>query len=257
MSLSPAGDLLLFSLSPSAPADGDEALDRLHGRSASDDAIDVLASYVIHVLATGELIRPAVDRQVFERLAEERTDLFFGRPCWSPAGDSVYLGSSPDSAIALPVAGPTPEWVLAKRTAEASGACQELPSRGEQLLGDHGDFLIERSSGGSIVVRDRNPPRRVLLDRDGTLARPHVTLAEVAVAPGGQRLAVILSQGRGSFTGPLELWLVSRVDGDVAARRMGGPVYGVTWTSSGTQLLGASRIQGMRQLAIYRWVTPP
>lgn len=249
VSLSPAGTLLLVPLAAggsdheAAPAD----------REVEAALVAGLGRSVLYDLVTG-VVRPTrVDEAALTPLAVERPELFLGETCWSVAGDVVYLGRTRRDALALAVGDAEPEWRLVKFTERDAPDCPPPPARGEQLLGRHGRFVVERAADGGIRVRASRSPERVLLEYGGTLLGPDTGISDVLAAPDGQRLAIVLSRGLGSFAGPLELLVISVVAGEPSVLPLGGPAYKIRWTPDGRALLVVSRLPDSAELAVYRW----
>lgn len=248
VSVSPAGTLLLVPLA----VRGLDHEPMPSDRDVESDLIAGLGRTVLYEL-TADSVRPTrADEAALTALAGERPELFLGEACWSVAGDVVYLGRTDRDALALAVGDTEPEWRLVKFTGEDVPDCPPPPARGEQLLGPHGRFVVERAADGGIRVRAGGSPERVLLDYEGTLLRPDTDVSDVVAAPDGQRLAIVLSRGSGSFAGPPELFVISVVSGEPSVLPLGGPAYKVLWTPDGRALLVVSKLRDSAELAIYR-----
>lgn len=258
-SLSPSGGLVLFTRSPSAPGAREGVDDRTPDTvSYARSLVQTLARSVLYEV-TGRSRSIDVDASTFGPVAEVQPEAFLGPICWTASGDTAYIAGSGPDALAVAVDEPRPAWRLVRfEEATRQRRCPEPAPRGQQLFGDHGPFVIEWvASRRSIQVRDRTSPRRILLRHRGTLLRPDVGLAEVILAPGGNRLAIVVSRGLGSFTGTPELILISRATLDSEPILLGGPVYRVHWAPDGSGIIAASTLPRGIMLAIYRWQIGP
>ena len=242
-SLSPDGTLLLVPLAASQSDPGAAQADTPASLVAG------LGRTVLYELGTGAVRSTRVNERALAPIAERRPDLFLAAACWSADGDSVHLGGGDGEALALAVGNPQPEWRV---VADGAGECPRSGRRGEQLLGRHGPFVVERSAGG-LRVRAAAEPQWILLEYEGRLMSPDVTVADLALSPDGGRLAIVLARGQGSFSGPSELFVISVAAREPAARSLGGPAFDVRWTPNGASLLAGSRLPGSADHAIYRW----
>jgi hypothetical protein len=195
-----------------------------------------------------------VDAGALRDAVEARPALLLGSLCWTDAGDVVRLGVDAGPSVELHINAPTLEWRLGASASPPDPAtCPPWQATGPELLESTGRFRVERR-GRSVHVVDRAAPERVLLDYGGSWLARDTYVRDVRLAPGGRYLAVVLSRGTGSFTGPGELFVLSREPGEPATRSLGGPVFQVRWSRRGDELFAmAATGAGGQQRAIHRW----
>jgi hypothetical protein len=245
--VSPSGNLILFSREDSTALPAAEALDA---------DLQPLHGFYILDRRTGDLRPVGVDTPSLRAAAAARSDLLLGSPCWSNEEDAVRLGVRAGPSVVLNVTESPLDWRMGDRpTAPDSLTCPPWRPHGSDLLEGTGAFLIE-TTDRTIRVTVRGDPDRVLLDYAGTQLAPNTYLNDVRPAPVGQRIAVVVSRGLGSFTGASELFVLSIEEGESASRSLGGPVFDVRWSRDGRELFAVSNDPPGRGRAIFRWTVP-
>jgi hypothetical protein len=243
--VSPSGDRILFARESQRPV-AEEAL---------DDLLGALGRFAILDRPGGRLRSVGVDEGLGP-VVGERQGLAVGPLCWPETGDTVYLGISAGPAIAVDAAAPDPEWRLMARAAPPDAVgCPVGALWWRALQGEVGRFVVE-DVDGRVRVESREDGR-LLFEYGGVLTAPDAYLQDVRLAPGGDRLAVVVSRGLGSFSGAAELFVVSMADGDPPRRSLGGPVFHVRWAGRDA-LFAVSTLDGGPERAIYYWdLSPP
>jgi hypothetical protein len=238
--VSPAGDRVLFARASQLAA----------AEAAPDDLLGALEGFAIMDLPGGRLRSVDVDEGLGE-VVGARPGLTVGPLCWSETGDTVYLGTSAGPAIAVDAAAPEPEWRLTERAAPPDPiACPVGALWWRALRGEVGRFVVGDEDGRVRVESRENG--RLLFEYEGVLTAPDAYLQDVRLAPGGDRLAVVVSRGLGSFSGAAELFVVSMGDRDPPPRSLGGPVFNVRWAGRDA-LFSVSALDGGPERAIYFW----
>ena len=246
-SVSPSGSLILYSRESATGAarDPSDVLSPLHGFGLLDRA-------------TGEVRDVGVNASSLQETADRRSDLLLGSLCWSETEDAVRLGLSAGPNAVLDLNASTLEWRLGIRPSPPDPVtCPPWRVTGAQLLENTGRFLIE-TRDRAIRVIDRDDRDHMLLDYRGSFFARDTYVSDVRLAPDGQRIAVVVSRGTGSFTGASELYVLSLVDGEPESRSLGGPVFHVRWSRRGDELFAVSATsESGGQRAIYRWSFRP
>lgn len=242
---SPSGNLILFLRERGGPpAPEDAALASLNGFTLLDRRTAEARAVGVNGSSLGEAVA-------------RRSDLLLGSLCWSDTDDAVRLGISAGPNVVLDLNASTLEWRLGVRPSPPDPAvCPPFRVTGRQLLEGTGRFIIE-SGNGVIRVIDREASDQLLLDYRGSTLERDVYLNDVRLAPGGRRIAIVVSRGTGSFTGATELYVLSAVSGEPASRSLGGPVFHVRWSRAGDELFAVADTRDAGpQRAIYSWAFP-
>jgi hypothetical protein len=244
--VSPSGRLLLFARA----RPGEETA------AGGSDVLAPLYGFTLLERATGRRRDVGVDPGLREAV-ESRPDLLLGSLCWAGAEDGVHLWVDAGPSVELDLNAPTLQWRLGASASPPDPVdCPPWQVTGQELLEGTGPFRVDELDR-SIRLVDRAAPDRPLLDYRGAWLARDPYLRDVRLAPGGRRLAVVLSRGTGSFIGAAELFVLSREPGEPGTRSLGGPAFQVRWSRQGDELFAiASTGAGERERAIHRWRFP-
>jgi hypothetical protein len=241
-----------FAVSPS----GEQILFARENRSGVDaETVAVeqqpLLGFAILDRRSGRVQAVGIEVEGLRSAVESDPGLVLGSLCWMENEQTVYLGTSVGPSISVRIGDAMPEWRLGTQGVGSDPvACPASTRWWQEPGGGISPFVVDDRGGAVRVTRRRDG--RVLFEYGGVLAAPDAYIHDALLAPDGNRIAIVVSRGLGSFTGPSELFVVSVAGSDPAHMALGGPVYNVRWSSTG-ELFAVSNLERSRERAIFVW----
>lgn len=212
-----------------------------------DPNLTRLKQFAVVRTSGGALRRIGIDPDFSSEVVLAHRELMFGPPVWSANSDTLFLARTKGVALYAFLGDSAPTW----RVGSWDGPDVLWTSPNDRMPEAIGNFTISRNRS-TIEIQDRTPGGAVFRYRRGLLSRD-VHLHQVRVTEHGDRIAILVSRGRGAFTGTPELFVFSSGGSTLT---LGGPTGHPRWSADGKKLYAIAPIPGSDKNALYSWSVP-
>ncbi len=240
-SVSPDARMLVFAKPLTAEQRDGDVLDFDRGRLTSFRLLD---------LDNGTQ-SPLPDMTPAQTELLERYGLLHEAPCWHSDSSRLLFRTRYASYLEFGPLHGDPVWSLDREApAGLAPGCGERPPPfvSTQVIGR---FRVERNGVETLRVHHAGKPGVLLEVRPDGL-NTQINVGSAVLSPRGDRLALVYSEGVGSFSGRSKAVVVSARDGDETLRPLGGTVLIVDWIDE-DRLVGYARPDGRREYALFTW----